>query len=131
VECQHLIFWPESQRRVQYHTAKVILCGVMARLVGSIPAEGDGFSRAIKIRSTPSFRGEVKLSAPCHKVLWYVKNPFEVWTKKLCKAKFIISFGQFPYTMITASLTSYLYRQLEWELKTVCTFYVFNLVLIL
>jgi hypothetical protein len=29
------------------------------------PSQVDGFLRAIKIHSMPSFRGEVKLSAPC------------------------------------------------------------------
>jgi hypothetical protein len=41
--------------------------------VGSIPAEGDGFLRAIKVRSTPSFGGEVKPLAPCDKILKNVK----------------------------------------------------------
>jgi hypothetical protein len=38
---------------------------------GSTQAEGDGFLRAIKIRSTPSFEGEVEPSAPCRKILWH------------------------------------------------------------
>jgi hypothetical protein len=42
------------------------------------PSQDDGFLRAIKIHRTPSFRGEVKLSAPCHKILWHVKNHFEI-----------------------------------------------------
>jgi hypothetical protein len=42
------------------------------------PAEGDRFLRAIEIRSTPSFRGEVKLLAPCYKILQHVKYPFRV-----------------------------------------------------
>jgi hypothetical protein len=29
----------------------------------------------IKIHSTTFFRGEVYPSAPCHKILWHVKNP--------------------------------------------------------
>jgi hypothetical protein len=37
------------------------------------PAEGDGFLRAIMIRSTPSFAREVKPSAPCRQILRYVK----------------------------------------------------------
>jgi hypothetical protein len=28
-----------------------------------------------QICSTPSFRGEVKTSAPCHKILWNFKEP--------------------------------------------------------
>jgi hypothetical protein len=34
---------------------------------GSIPTEGDGFLRVIKIRSTTSFGGEVKPSDPCRR----------------------------------------------------------------
>jgi hypothetical protein len=34
--------------------------------------------REIKIRSMPSFGGEVKLSDPCRKILWHVKEPFKV-----------------------------------------------------
>jgi hypothetical protein len=35
------------------------------------------FPREIKIRSTTSFGGEVKLSAQCVKILRHVKNPAE------------------------------------------------------
>jgi hypothetical protein len=34
------------------------------------------FLRAIKIRSTTSFRGEVKPAVPCRKFLRHVKNPY-------------------------------------------------------
>jgi hypothetical protein len=37
------------------------------RFAGSNPAEDDGFLRVIKIRSTTSFGGEVKPSAPCRR----------------------------------------------------------------
>jgi hypothetical protein len=37
---------------------------------------GDGFLRAAKICSTPSFGGEVKPEAPCHKILQHVKEPY-------------------------------------------------------
>jgi hypothetical protein len=37
-------------------------------------SEDDGFLRAIKIRSTNSFGGEVKKSALCHKVSRHVKG---------------------------------------------------------
>jgi hypothetical protein len=37
------------------------------------PSQGDGFLRAIKICSTPSFGWEVKPEVPCHKILWHVK----------------------------------------------------------
>jgi hypothetical protein len=44
------------------------------------PVEDNGFLRAIKLRSTPSFDGEVKLKATsqCHKISWHVKEPFKV-----------------------------------------------------
>jgi hypothetical protein len=45
---------------------------------GSIPAEGGGFSRAIKIRSTPSLGGEIKPSAPCRKIFRHVKDALKV-----------------------------------------------------
>jgi hypothetical protein len=38
------------------------------RFADSNPADGDGLLRAMIIRSTPSFGGEVKLSAPCRKI---------------------------------------------------------------
>jgi hypothetical protein len=37
-------------------------------------AKDDGFLRAIKIRSTTSFKGEVKPSVPCHKILQHVED---------------------------------------------------------
>jgi hypothetical protein len=40
-------------------------------------ANGDGFLRAIKICSIPSFRGEITLSVPCI-IVWHVKDPFKV-----------------------------------------------------
>jgi hypothetical protein len=38
------------------------------------PGRGDGFLRAIKIRSTSFFGAEIKPEAPCGKILWHVKN---------------------------------------------------------
>jgi hypothetical protein len=38
------------------------------------PGRGDGFLRAIKICSMPSFGGEVKPGAPCSKILPHVKK---------------------------------------------------------
>jgi hypothetical protein len=43
--------------------------------MGSNPAKGSRFLKAIRIHSTTSFRGEVKLLAPCHEFLWHVKEP--------------------------------------------------------
>jgi hypothetical protein len=38
------------------------------------PGQRDGFLRAIKIRSTPSFGWEIKPEVPCRKILRYVKD---------------------------------------------------------
>jgi hypothetical protein len=38
------------------------------------PSQGDGFLRAIKIRSTPSFGWEVKPEVPCRKILRHVRS---------------------------------------------------------
>jgi hypothetical protein len=51
-------------------------------------------SKGDKNRQYAFFLAEVKSSAPCPKILRHVKNTFQVWTKILCKAKFIISFAQ-------------------------------------
>jgi hypothetical protein len=50
-------------------------CHLDPRFAGSSPAVSDGFLRAIKIRSTASFGGEVKPSVPCRKILRHVKDP--------------------------------------------------------
>jgi hypothetical protein len=36
---------------------------------------------AIKIHSTPSFGWEVQPEAPCHKILWHVKEPWVAWLR--------------------------------------------------
>jgi hypothetical protein len=38
------------------------------------PGRGDGFLRVIKIRSTPSFGGEIKPLDPCRKILRHIKK---------------------------------------------------------
>jgi hypothetical protein len=50
----------------------VIVLATGPRFAGSNLAEGD------KIRSTTSFGGEVKPSAPCCKILWHVKDDYGV-----------------------------------------------------
>jgi hypothetical protein len=61
---------------------EVVLGGVIdivlsldPKFAGSNPAEDEGLLMAIKIRSTTSFGGEVKPSAPCRNILWHIKNP--------------------------------------------------------
>jgi hypothetical protein len=44
---------------------------------GFDPGQGDGFLRAIKIRSTPSFGLEVKPEVSCRKILRHVKDLFK------------------------------------------------------
>jgi hypothetical protein len=39
-----------------------------------MPDQGDGFLRAIKIHSTPSFGRVVKPGAPCYKILQHLKE---------------------------------------------------------
>jgi hypothetical protein len=52
----------------------VVTClSLNLRFMTSNPAEDNGFLRAIKIRSTTSFGGEVKLSVPSCKVFRYVE----------------------------------------------------------
>jgi hypothetical protein len=40
----------------------------------------------VKIRSTTSFRGEVKLSVPCHKILWHIRDPYSM-KRDTCRLK--------------------------------------------
>jgi hypothetical protein len=61
--------------------------------VGSHPAEEDGFLRAITIRSTTSFEGEVKPSAPCHKIYGTLKIPAK-YDRDTSSAKFTAIFRQ-------------------------------------
>jgi hypothetical protein len=55
------------------------------RVHGFKPGRGDGFLKAIKIRSTPSFGAELKPLAPCRKILRHGKEPLEVWKTHLVK----------------------------------------------
>jgi hypothetical protein len=50
----------------------VLAAGPIGR--GFEPGQGDGFVRAIKIRSTPYFGWEVKPEVPCRKILRHVKD---------------------------------------------------------
>jgi hypothetical protein len=50
---------------------------VLAKVHRFKPSQGDGFLRMIKIHSTSTARGEVKLEAPCHKILRHVKELYE------------------------------------------------------
>jgi hypothetical protein len=54
----------------------VIMFAIGAKVRSSNPADGDGFLRAFKICSAPSFDGDVKPSVPCD-ILRHVKEPNE------------------------------------------------------
>jgi hypothetical protein len=63
------------------HVSGICLGGVMVSVPATGPKvhgfkhiQGDESLRVIKIHSTPSFRGEVKPQAPCHKFVQHVKN---------------------------------------------------------
>jgi hypothetical protein len=48
---------------------------------GFRPGRSYRFLMAIKVCSTPSFGLEVKPEAPCHKILWHVKEPCVEWLR--------------------------------------------------
>jgi hypothetical protein len=52
----------------------VSVLAIGPKVWGFEPGQRDGFLRAIKICSTPSFGWEVKPEVPCHKILWHVKD---------------------------------------------------------
>jgi hypothetical protein len=51
----------------------VSVLAIRLKICGFKPGLGNGFLRAIKSRTAPSFGGEVKPEAPCRKILWHVK----------------------------------------------------------
>jgi hypothetical protein len=64
------------------------------KVCGFKPGRCNGFLRAIKIRNTPFFGGEVKLGAPCRKIVWHVQNEISKCEKVASNAKFM--FAKFP-----------------------------------
>jgi hypothetical protein len=54
------------------------------------------FLKAIQICSTTSFRGEVKPSAPCCKILWHVKDPLRYDRDTDRQNSVTISYPVFP-----------------------------------
>jgi hypothetical protein len=62
----------------QIKSSSVVKGPLDSRFAGSIPAEGDGFLRAIKIHSTLPFVMVNISSVPCHKKKRYVIEPFEI-----------------------------------------------------
>jgi hypothetical protein len=63
------------------------------RFAGSNLAEDDGFLRAIKVRSTTPFGGEVKPSVSYRKVYGVLKNPVE-YERDTPSAKFTSIYNQ-------------------------------------
>jgi uncharacterized protein YcfJ len=68
-----------TYRTIQHHSC---LGGIVVNVLATGPkghgfkhGRGNGFLRAIKICSTPSFGWEVKSEVPCPKILWHVKDP--------------------------------------------------------
>jgi hypothetical protein len=61
---------------------------------GSKPGGWWNFQGAIRIRSTPSFGGEVNPAVPCRKILWRVKEPYE-YERDTSQAKFSIFLAVF------------------------------------
>jgi hypothetical protein len=55
----------------------IIVLAIRPNARGLKLCQGEEFLRAIKIRSTPSFGGEVKPETPC-KILRHVKNHVQV-----------------------------------------------------
>jgi hypothetical protein len=53
----------------------VSVLAIGPKVRGFKPGQGDGFLRAIKIRSTPSLGWEVNPEVPCLKILRHVKIP--------------------------------------------------------
>jgi hypothetical protein len=53
---------------------KLVFLTLGPRFAVSNPVESNGFLRAIKIRSTPSFGGKVEPKTVCHKILRHVKD---------------------------------------------------------
>jgi hypothetical protein len=70
----------------------VLFCAaVLSVLTVSVLAIGPRFAgsnQADKIRSTPSFGGEVNLSSPCRMIL-HVKEPFDVRKRYYIRQQFI------------------------------------------
>jgi hypothetical protein len=59
-----------------------------SKVRGFKPSQGDGFLRAIKVRSKTFFGGKVNLEAPCRKTLRHVKKTLGKYEQILPKAKF-------------------------------------------
>jgi hypothetical protein len=100
-----LFGWGGLLVRLCCHLARNRLAGVIVSVLAIgpkvrrfKPSRGDGFLRAIKIRSTSSFTGEVNPEAPCRKILRLVKNRLKVWTENFARFKKNHRLGQVSTT---------------------------------
>jgi quinol-cytochrome oxidoreductase complex cytochrome b subunit len=62
------------------------------KVSGFIPGQGRWIFKGDKNPQHPFLRRRIKPSAPCRKILWHVKESFEVWNKIFVRQKFIIFF---------------------------------------
>jgi hypothetical protein len=83
------------------------------RFLGLNQAEGDGLLRAIKIYSPPSFRGEVKLSAPCHNILQHVNEPVEVRKRYFTRQNSLFPLPV-PTALLLGNSAGRIIRELWW-----------------
>jgi hypothetical protein len=115
---------------IEYHyvtkqvLSTVVLCGLVVSelsigptIRGFRPGRVWWVLRAIKIRSTTSFGGEVKPSVPYCKILWYFKEPFEVWKRYFVRKKVIISFAN-SYCFATRWLLIRLPESSGWRIRS-------------
>jgi hypothetical protein len=79
----------------------VVFLPLDPRFAGSNLAEDDGFLRVIKIHSTTSFGGEVKLSVPCRRFMACKRT---LWAWKRC----FVSKSQWPCFSPMSLLLRYL-----------------------
>jgi hypothetical protein len=107
---------------IQEQTLIVVLGGLVVIMLSTGPkvhrfkpdlAEDNGFLRAIKISSMTSFQGEVKLSAPCCKILWHVKDPCGV-RQRYSVGSIQGHFSPNPCSLLGASAAT---RELWWMNK--------------
>jgi hypothetical protein len=78
--------------------------------------QGDGFLRAIKIRTTPSFGGKVKPEAPCGEIIRYIKKSLISMKQILRKARFIIPFAS-SSCLIPDDSADRISRDLWWTIQ--------------
>jgi hypothetical protein len=97
----------------------VIVLTIRHKFGGSNPDEDDGFLRAIKIRSTSSFGGEVEPLAPFRKFSRHIKNPYSM--KEILVGKIHGNFSPSFSCFATNCLSGYCQTALVGELGMIRT----------